>query len=304
LQVGASKRRAAPGWILISIWPPASRLRSARPRSVGNLVRGADIRGKPGDFAMSAQPIPSASECRWYHTLDLPELGTVQGDWDLRGQFDRYIGHIDLKGKTVLDVGTASGFLAFEAEKRGATVYTFDADSHERIQLLPPKRAGSKYFDGMRNGYRLAHHVLKSKVTPIYGDIYRMSEMVPRCDVVLVAQVLVHLRDPVGGLHQASLSSNDYLIIVEDIYKTAFKQRRRLIDKLLGRPHRLIESNLPVAYFSAAEDPLGWWKLSLPLYKAVLSKFGFSIEGITRNGYRSHGTKYNHELTTIVARRS
>lgn len=41
---------------------------------------------------------------------------------DIRGLFDQYIGDYALVGKTVLDVGTASGFIAFDAEKTGALV--------------------------------------------------------------------------------------------------------------------------------------------------------------------------------------
>lgn len=43
------------------------------------------------------------------------------GSWDLRGCFDEYVGHTKASGTTVIDVGCASGFLRFEAEKRGAS---------------------------------------------------------------------------------------------------------------------------------------------------------------------------------------
>jgi hypothetical protein len=35
------------------------------------------------------------------------------------------------------------------------------------------------------------------------------------CDVVIVGQVLAHLRDPLGALHQASLAAKETLDIVE-----------------------------------------------------------------------------------------
>jgi hypothetical protein len=35
----------------------------------------------------------------WYHSMDLPGIGPVEGAWDLRGRFDDYIGHVDLAGK-------------------------------------------------------------------------------------------------------------------------------------------------------------------------------------------------------------
>src|SRR5215471_20475326 len=65
-------------------------------------------------------PMPARSECGWYHSMDFPNGESVVGEWDIRGRFDQYIGNYPVAGKTVLDVGTASGFLAFEAERRGA----------------------------------------------------------------------------------------------------------------------------------------------------------------------------------------
>ena len=233
---------------------------------------------------MDASIVPALSECRFYHAMDLPGFGSIEGDWDLRGRFDEYIGGIDLRDQTVLDVGTASGFLSFEAERRGATVFSFDADGPERIQVVPPAMPDVRYFHGMRNSYRLAHHAFQSKATPIYGDIYRMSEVVPRCDVVIVGQILVHLRDPLGALHQAALAAKETLIIVEGMTDAP-------------------SSDLPMAYFLGAQLPYAWWHLSLQFYQVLLPKLGFSIKSVITKDYISHGST-PHKLTTVVSRRS
>src|SRR5258708_29355493 len=170
---------------------------------------------RTGGIPMDASIVPALSECRFYHAMDLPGFGSIEGDWDLRGRFDEYIGGIDLRGQTVLDVGTASGFLSFEAERRGATVFSFDADGPERIQVVPPAMPDVRYFHGMRNSYLLAHHAFQSKATPIHGDIYRMSEVVPPCDVVIVGQILVHLRDPLVALHQPPFPAKHPLVSSE-----------------------------------------------------------------------------------------
>jgi hypothetical protein len=52
--------------------------------------------------------------------MDLPDVGTVTGSWDLRGRFEEYVGTRPSCREAFPDVGTASGFLIFEAEKRGA----------------------------------------------------------------------------------------------------------------------------------------------------------------------------------------
>ena len=69
--------------------------------------------------------------------MDLPGVGQVDGQWDLRGDLRRYLGGVDVAGKRCLDIGTASGFLSFEMEKEGAEVVSFDADDPSRIHLLP-----------------------------------------------------------------------------------------------------------------------------------------------------------------------
>src|SRR4051812_37484330 len=72
------------------------------------------------------QPVAGVGDCWFYHVMDLPGAGKVGGQWDLRGQVDEYLGGFDFRGKRVLDVGAASGFLTFEMEKRGADVVSFD----------------------------------------------------------------------------------------------------------------------------------------------------------------------------------
>jgi hypothetical protein len=241
---------------------------------------------------MDTSVVPSLSDCHFYHAMDLPGISPVNGDWDLRGRFEQYIGNISLKGRTVLDVGTASGFLSFEAEKRGATVFSFDADGPERMQLVPPDTMNDasdnaayrrRFFRNMQNSYLYAHHAFKSKATPIYGDIYRMSEVVPRCDVVIVAQILVHLRDPFGALQQAALAAKEQLVVIE------------------GMPD-LPESALPVAYFLGDKVSYSWWHLSRQFYDVFLPRLGFRLEDVTSAEYMSHG-KDMHRITTIVARR-
>ena len=55
--------------------------------------------------------------------MDLPGLKKVGKGWDLRKTIDAYLGHFDFRGKRALDVGTASGFLTFEMERRGSGVF-------------------------------------------------------------------------------------------------------------------------------------------------------------------------------------
>src|SRR5215471_10291266 len=79
-------------------------------------------------------------DCYFYHTIDLPGLGVQKGHWDLRGRFTEYIGGVDVAGKSVLDVGSATGFLSFEAERLGAArVVSFDMSDVRQQDFIPFK---------------------------------------------------------------------------------------------------------------------------------------------------------------------
>jgi 2-polyprenyl-3-methyl-5-hydroxy-6-metoxy-1,4-benzoquinol methylase len=65
--------------------------------------------------------IERLEDCFFYHAMELPGFGLIPAHWDLRGRFDDYVGGVEVAGKSILDIGTATGFLSFEAEKRGAS---------------------------------------------------------------------------------------------------------------------------------------------------------------------------------------
>lgn len=224
-------------------------------------------------------------DCWWYHSMDIPGIGSVEGQWDLRGRFADYTGGIDFRGKTVLDVGAASGCLTFESELAGAAeVISFDAESHRQIQHLPGMGKGDtgETFRKMRSGYRLAHQAFKSRAKPVYGNIYQMSEFAPRCDVVIVGQILVHLRDPLPALEQAALLAGEKIIVTEGVYKTA-------------APAQL--------FLGGSGNALSWWHISVTLYKQWLSLLGFEMATVTRANFRCNAVDRDVELCTMIAER-
>ena len=40
--------------------------------------------------------IPSVEECNFYHSTDIPGVGLVEGQWDLREGFDEYLGEFEV----------------------------------------------------------------------------------------------------------------------------------------------------------------------------------------------------------------
>ena len=216
--------------------------------------------------------VESPSSCFFYHTMDLPTFGVQDGGWDLRGRFLDYIGHVELKGKRVLDVGSASGFLSFEAERYGASeVVSFDLDSAERQHLLP--FAGSPYvtdheawsrrqseiFTTWQNGYWLAHRLLRSKAKAVYGDIYHPASDMGRFDVVIVGAVLEHLIDPLSALFALSRHAADTIVI-----NTDYIDSEEHVARFNGRAH------IPHHTFT-------FWTYSLPLYDEYMKIMGFEL---------------------------
>lgn len=61
-----------------------------------------------------------------YHQIDLGGGLVVKGEYDMTMYVDSYGIPADLSGRTALDIGTASGFFAFECARRGASVTAID----------------------------------------------------------------------------------------------------------------------------------------------------------------------------------
>src|SRR5262245_1664122 len=114
-------------------------MRRSRVRSPSSPPPDPEKTTPPGVVFVSAhrrssmyqQPrhVERVEDCDFYHAIDLPGLGPQKGRWDLRRDPAEYFGNVDVAGKTILDVGTGSGFIGFEMEKRGANLIAFDFDS-------------------------------------------------------------------------------------------------------------------------------------------------------------------------------
>ena len=232
-------------------------------------------------------PLPGLDECWFYHVMDLPGLGTVNhfGSWDLRGKFDDYTGHTPLAGKTLLDVGTASGFLSFEAEKRGAIVTSFDVPLSDALDIDAGTDASLKRaeINKMRNSYRLAHRLLDSRARIAYGDARELSRCVNPHDVVLIGQMLVSVRDPLAVLAEACKVARQTVIVAEGSF----------------------ESDAPLARFFGAQFPgtNSWWHLSTGLYRDAFRLSGFTLTQATKAYYLcNHPANAGmQEIWTLVA---
>jgi hypothetical protein len=68
------------------------------------------------DYA-SQFDVPGLNKFFWYHSVDLEDGIVTPGDYDYRYSLDAFQFPDDMRGMKVLDVGSATGFFAFEFER-------------------------------------------------------------------------------------------------------------------------------------------------------------------------------------------
>ena len=238
-------------------------------------------------------------DCFFYHAMELPGFGLVRAHWDLRGRFDDYVGGVDVSGKSVLDIGAATGFLSFEAEKRGAArVLSFDMSDARQQTFLPfkdklyyrdPERWAEQYgaeIEQWKNAYWLCHRLLGSKAEVYYGDIYHLPKELGQFDIAIVGSVLEHLSDQISALASIARLTKETIVLVSPLLQT---------DERIARFESL--ANNPDADFT-------WWTYSLGVYREVFGMLGFSIAKVSHSKYYyMYGDRFE-ERSTIVAVRA
>jgi hypothetical protein len=187
--------------------------------------------------------VSDIDECTFYHTVDIPGHGTVEGYWDLRRGVDRYLGGIDVRGKRVLELGTADGFITFEMERRGARVVSFDLDEMQTWDVVPYARFdhrgfGDDYRQGIfkiNNAYWFCHRLFESEASMVYGSVYDVPEQIGPVDVTTFGSILLHVRDPFQALRSGLRLSREMVIVTDLLSRSSVPGPLRAIRKLVPR---------------------------------------------------------------------
>lgn len=248
----------------------------------------------------------------FYQTIDLPGQATILGAWDLREDTDAYLGHIDLAGKHVLEIGAANGFLTFHMERRGATVIALDLSPELPCDLLPspgPDEAGLRtsaraVVAGLNRAWRYAQRALGSRASLVHATAYDLPPDLAPVDVCLFGSVLLHLRDPFAALREAARMTREAIVVTDTL--------NRPITARTEEPLMLVNPTL-------GRDPATWWFLSPVAVKHMLAPLGFSSftlgshHQLFRPGFAPWGITHREDFTgpevrgeffTVVARRS
>lgn len=212
-------------------------------------------------------------EMLWYHTIEVRPGLTTKGMFDNRHALS-VIPFPDLRGKRCLDVGTCDGLYAFHMEKQGAAEVVA-VDLPDLAQLdYPPEILHHPTFDRSqlqvvprRTGFHLLHDVFQSKVSWRGCNIYDLNpEDFGKFDVVVVASLLLHLRDPIRALDAVRSVVKGDLVLADYIHTPL---------TLRGRTRPLFELRGEGSDFQ-------WWLGNDRGVRQLLRVGGFTVEETSR----------------------
>lgn len=119
----------------------------------------------------------------WWQRFVFPN-GQVVGQWDSFGLANALLGHLNIKGKTFLDIGCMAGACTLFAEWQGAICTGIEVHPRSREQAAIVKEVFKAEF--------IVEDTSVYDIGPAYLS-----------DVVLMSGVYYHLQDPVLGIRKA-----------------------------------------------------------------------------------------------------
>lgn len=253
------------------------------------------------DIYVKPKKVNNLRDCYFYHTMDVPGYGCINGEWDLRENTDRYLGGVNVKGKRVLEIGTADGFLCFYMEKGGAKVVAFDLSENQTWDIVPYSRCNyqkrvletKNNCRKINNAYWFCHQAYKSRAKMVYGTVYRIPKEIGMVDITTFGCILLHVRDPFLALASTLKLTKEKVIITEPLQK--WYSPLQLIGNYLSQMVFLPESK-----FCMPED--SWWSLSPKIIKQFLGVLGFEKTKVIYHFQKYFGRK--HLLYTVVGQRT
>ncbi len=267
------------------------------------------IGGLRSEFYATPRVVTNLADCYFYHTMDIPEYGHVDGEWDLRSGIDAYLGHLDVRGKRVLELGSADGFLGFEMERRGAELVAFDLSPNQDWDVVPFARTDSDHFLSERreriaklnNAFWLCHRAYGSRARLVHGDVYSVPGEIGPVDVSTFGSILLHVRDPFLALQQ-SLRITRKAVIVTDVLGTftlpqVVRATKWVLPRQLSRPSLKFLPEWRTGRF-----PDAWWRLSPEIVIAFLGVLGFETARVSYHRQLLRGRRV--KLFTVVAHRT
>lgn len=205
----------------------------------------------------------------WFHNLRLPD-GTETCPGHTLGDFPRFkwlkLGPYlpaDLSGASVLDIGCNAGFYSLELARRGAEVTALDIDEHYLNQARWATRL-----------WGLSHRIQFHR-----QQVYELSAVNRRWDIVLFLGVFYHLRYPVLGLDIVSRCV-DRMLVLQSLTAPGEEIASVPVDLELLDRAPLARPGWPRLSFiehRIAGDRTNWWAPNRSCMEAMLRSTGMRV---------------------------
>lgn len=202
-----------------------------------------------------------------YHTYYLNESKRSIEQWDfiknnpiqLIGDYDHNLIANELllhfskiaTGKNVIDIGCRDGFYSFLFEKIANTVTSLDLDDRETR--------------------RYVHNFLNSKSKFIHSNIYDIInwDSSIKYDIVFIADLLVHLENPIGALKLLHTICKEKIIIVSDFFDDSTYDVNMVRKNIYFNEHLVGNGNISVGHMFFP------WVFSVKSLFSLLKMTGF-----------------------------
>ena len=204
----------------------------------------------------------------WYHTIDLDNGKATPGSVDLRKIAPKLL-PASLAGKRAMDVGSFDGFWCYSLEALGADVTAIDLNSFDDTDLPPRNRPvlEENTVDGVPSDrWRLMHEIRNSNAKWVGSRIYDLTpeKIGGAVDFVVVSDLLLHLRDPVGGL--------------EAVRSCLKPDGRLMLSEQVNPWLSFVSPRKPAGSFQPSRHDYNWWEGNHACLRHWLYQAGFKRE--------------------------
>ncbi len=249
-------------------------------------------------------------DCSFYHIQDLPGLTEpTKGIWDLRANVDEYLGKVDFKNKTVLELGPSTGYLTFHMEKLGGDITSIDLDINSQDRDVVPrvKKDWKNELENFmideskrRNAFWFAHKANNSNSKLVECHINDLPDDIGFYDISTICAVLLHTQNPFLAMQKMLAHTKEKIIITELGGYQRIKSYRNIIRNLIRRfrPPPPTMTFLPNQHRAAFK----WWALSPEIIINIAKVLGFEKSTVTYHKQIANGKP--RVMFTVVCERT
>jgi len=254
------------------------------------LEIAADFLRATADFnaRAAALGLGDVSRFYWYHSVDLPYGLVTPGLYDFRSTYSCFGFPQEMRGLRVLDIGSATGFFAFEFWKRGAEVVSVELPSLYTLDRFPGQdvehilkaiehmmfpesvdetrgfmrkhSAEELYFYLLEGPFECCRKLLGASIERCYSSVYDLRpEKLGAFDLVFMGDILLHTINPLAALAAVAPLCRGMLVLAQVMPEVAD-----------GKPAMLY-----VGGSNPDFDEVQWWWPNQPCLVELLKKFRF-----------------------------